>query len=174
MPAVLNDNLAYRQRLVVGVGDMAVSPDPFGVLSTYSLGSCIAVAAYDGVKHCGGLLHLMLPESSIAPERSQKQPALFADTGIPLLLRAMAGMDSDPANVRYLVAGGASVLVGEDPFKIGERNAKAVLEILGRNGCRVLHTVVGGAINRALHMELAEGVATVTTPLAGQRFTLAE
>lgn len=35
--------------LVIGVGDMKVSDDPEVVLATYSLGSCIAPLALDGL-----------------------------------------------------------------------------------------------------------------------------
>ena len=34
-----------------------------------------------------GMLHFLLPEARINPERAQQQPAAFADTGIPLLFQ---------------------------------------------------------------------------------------
>mgnify|MGYP001561206167 CR=1 FL=1 len=71
----------FAQRVVVGVGDLSVSNNIAITLSTYALGSCIAVAAYDPVVKAGGLLHLMLPESSISPDKAISQPAMFADTG---------------------------------------------------------------------------------------------
>ena len=37
----------FAQRVVVGVGDLAVSNNNSTVLSTYALGSCICVIAYD-------------------------------------------------------------------------------------------------------------------------------
>ena len=51
---------------VVGVGDCCVSGDPDAVLVTYALGSCIAVVIHDPVSKVGGLLHYMLPESSLS------------------------------------------------------------------------------------------------------------
>jgi chemotaxis protein CheD len=53
----------FAQRVVIGVGDMAVSNNRNSVLSTYALGSCIGLIAYDPVAMCGGILHLMLPEA---------------------------------------------------------------------------------------------------------------
>ena len=51
--------------LVVGVGDCRVSNDAESLLVTYALGSCIAVTVHDPVAAVGGLLHFMLPESSL-------------------------------------------------------------------------------------------------------------
>jgi len=51
--------------IIVGVADMKVSDDSDSALITYSLGSCIGVAIYDPVSKVGGLLHYMLPESSL-------------------------------------------------------------------------------------------------------------
>ena len=60
--------------LVVGISDMQVSGDPDAHLKTYSLGSCIGVAAWDRDRQVGGLLHTLLPESSIQPSKSKKSP----------------------------------------------------------------------------------------------------
>ena len=37
----------FAQRVVIGVGDMAVSNNSIVTLSTYALGSCVGVIAYD-------------------------------------------------------------------------------------------------------------------------------
>ena len=61
----------FAQRLVVGVGDMIVSNNAASTLSTYALGSCVAIAAYDPVVKAGGLLHIMLPDSTISPAKAR-------------------------------------------------------------------------------------------------------
>ncbi len=66
---------------VVGVGDYKISTSPLEVLVTYSLGSCLGVAAYDPRAGVGGLLHFMLPDSRINAEKARAQPAMFADNG---------------------------------------------------------------------------------------------
>ena len=78
--------------LTVGVGDCKVSNGADSVLTTYALGSCIAVAIYDPVAGVGGLLHFMLPESSLNPDRAGQNPFVFADTGIPMLFHAAYGI----------------------------------------------------------------------------------
>ena len=111
----------FSQRVVVGVGDMAVSNNAQMVLSTYALGSCVGVIAYDPTIKVGGLLHLLLPDSSISPQKAALQPAMFADTGLPLLFNALFGLKAHPSRLRLFVCGGASVLSGQDPFRIGDR-----------------------------------------------------
>ena len=64
----------FAQRVIIGVGDMAVSNNPQVTLSTYALGSCVGVVAYDPVARAGGILHLMLPDSTISPEKAVAQP----------------------------------------------------------------------------------------------------
>src|ERR1035438_5116007 len=95
-------NSPFVQRVVIGVGDLAVSGNPDIVLSTYALGSCIGVVAYDPVARAGGILHLMLPDSGIAPERVSRQPSLFADTGLALFFESLGALGSRSANVRLL------------------------------------------------------------------------
>src|SRR5688500_1052234 len=129
----------FAQRVVIGVGDMSVSNNPSITLSTYALGSCVAVAAYDPVTHAAGLLHVMLPDSAISPQKAVSQPAMFVDTGMPHLLRALAGLKGEPRRLQIFLAGGASVLCKSDSFKIGERNIRATLNDLAARGLRVAH-----------------------------------
>ena len=154
----------YAQRLVVGVGDMAVSADSEAILSTYALGSCVGVVAFDPVNRAGGLLHIMLPDSSIAPAKALRNPALFADTGLALFFRALRGVRAYQANLQILVAGGAHVLFGTDPFRIGERNTEVTLDYLAKRSYTLRHTDIGGAVNRTLHLELGSGYVTLKTP----------
>ena len=163
----------FVQRLVVGVGDLGVSNNPMLTLSTYALGSCIAVTVYDPVTKVAGLLHLMLPESSISPEKAVNQPAMFADTGLPLLFRSVGGMGAQRARLKILVAGGASVLSDSQVFRIGERNTENTLGWLQRHSFRVDRTAVGGGTNRSVHFEVATGNGQLKTGTATETFSLA-
>ena len=163
----------FAQRVVIGVGDLAVSNNAQMVLSTYALGSCVGVVAYDPAMKVGGILHLMLPDSSISPQKAIQQPAMFANTGLPLLFRALFGLKAHPSRLRLFVAGGASVLSGQDPFKIGERNVTATLEYLAKQGLAVRHRELGGTINRTIHLEIASGSVELKTPVAISRCSLA-
>jgi len=162
----------FAQRVVVGVGDMGVSNNPQITLSTYALGSCVAVVAYDPVVKAGGLLHLMLPDSTISPSKAQSQPAMFADTGLPLLFRSLSGLRGDVSRIRILLAGGANVLCDADTFRIGERNIIATTEYLNKYGYLIRFRAIGGTINRTVHLNVATGDITLKTPAGNESFTL--
>ena len=152
---------------------MAVSNNPQVVLSTYALGSCVGIVAYDPLTRIGGILHLMLPDSTISPEKAARQPAMFADTGLPHFFHSLAGLKGDRGRMRLFVAGGASVIAGSDPFRIGERNAKTTMDYLQKQGYRVTQTDLGGAINRTLHLELSTGKVTLKRPADTVNLSLA-
>ncbi len=162
----------FAQRVVVGVGDLGVSNNTAITLSTYALGSCVAVVTYDPVSKAGGLLHLMLPESTISPEKAVSQPAMFVDTGMPALFRAVIGIRGERSRLRIFVAGGASVLSGTDNFKIGERNIRATQAWLTLNGFSVRASAVGGVISRTVHLNIGTGEVSMKTPLTNERFSL--
>ncbi len=163
----------FAQRVVIGVGDMAVSNNALVTLSTYALGSCIGVVAYDPVMKVGGILHMMLPDSSISPDKATSQPAMFADTGLPLFFRALTGLKGDRSRIRLFVTGGACVLASHDNFKIGERNTKATLDYLALNGYRPRQVVTGGTTNRTVHLEIGSGAMTLKTPEGNEACSLA-
>ena len=60
-----------------------------------SLGSCLGLVVYDPLIRAGGLLHLMLPESSLAPARAVTHPATFVDTGVPALFHALYALGAE-------------------------------------------------------------------------------
>lgn len=163
----------FAQRVVIGVGDMAVSNNAQVILSTYALGSCIGVVAYDPTVKAAGILHLMLPESSISPDKAARQPAMFADTGLPAFFKALTGLRADRSRLRLYVAGGASVIAGTDPFRIGERNARVTMDYLTQQGFVVRRTDIGGNINRTVHLEVNTGTVTLKTPTDNLTHSLA-
>jgi len=163
----------FAQRVIVGVGDMAVSNNPQVTLSTYALGSCVGVVAYDPVTRAGGILHLMLPDSTISPDKAVAQPAMFADTGFPLLIRALAGLKGDANRLRLYVAGGANVLSGADAFKIGDRNLAIVKKLIQANGLKVSGHDVAGTVNRTVHLDVGTGLMSLKTPAKSDQHSLA-
>lgn len=163
----------FGQRVVIGVGDLSVSNNQSITLSTYALGSCVAVVAYDPIARAGGLLHAMLPEAKLSPDKAKGQPAMFVDTGMAALLRALTGLKVDYRRLHIFLAGGAAVLGGSDMFKIGERNVRATLSLLGELGLRVSHSEVGGTINRTVHLEVGTGQISMKTPTATEKWSMA-
>jgi chemotaxis protein CheD len=164
---------SLSRRISVGVGEMAASDDADAVLTTYALGSCIGVVAYDPQAKAGGILHMMLPDSTILPEKAAARPGMFADTGLPEFFRQLRDLRADPARIRLLVAGGAHMIVGKDPFRIGECNWRATTDYLAGNGYAVQHVEIGGSVNRSLALELSSGQVTIRMPGSTRQFSLA-
>ncbi|MDD5204143.1 MAG: chemotaxis protein CheD [Desulfobacterales bacterium] len=143
--------------IVVGVSDMKVCKEPDSVLVTYSLGSCIGVSIWDRVAHVGGMLHFMLPESSLDPEKAQANPFMFADTGIPALFKAAYALGARKQQMKVIVVGGAQVLDQQGFFNIGKRNHMAIRKIFWKNNVMVDYENVGGNTNRTLKLAVGDG-----------------
>lgn len=151
------EKVAGDVNIIVGVSDMKVSNDPDGILITYSLGSCIGVAVYDPVVRVGGLLHFMLPESALDEAKAQRNPSMFADTGISVLFKSAYQLGAVKARMKVVVAGGAQVLDQKGFFNIGKRNHMAVRKIFWKNRVMVHHEDVGGNVNRTVKLEIGSG-----------------
>ena len=143
--------------LTVGVGDCKVSNAAESVLTTYALGSCIAVAIHDPVAAVGGLLHYMLPESSLNPEKASQNPFMFADTGIPLLFHAAYGLGAEKRRLVVRAVGGAQVMDENGVFNIGKRNHLALRKILWKAGVMLHGEEVGGTSSRTVRLEVDTG-----------------
>ena len=136
---------------------MKVSDDMEAVLATYSLGSCIGVAIYDAVARVGGLLHYMLPESSLDPGKAIKNPYMFADTGIPALFKAAYKLGAKKQRLKVVVVGGSQILDQKGFFNIGKRNETAVRKMFHRNNVIIDYTDVGGVVNRTIKLAVDNG-----------------
>jgi chemotaxis protein CheD len=144
-------------RVTVGVGDLAVSNKAGEEIVTFSLGSCVGVVIWDRSVHVAGLLHVMLPESKLNPERAQKQPAVFADTGLPLLFKSAYRLGAKKNRMRVILVGGSQVMDTAGHFNIGKRNYTAVRKMFWRNNVLVDTEDVGGNVNRTIGVEVASG-----------------
>ena len=149
--------IGFEHRVVVGLAEMAVSNNPNVVLTTYSLGSCLGIAIYDPAAKVGGLLHAMLPDSTIDPVKAEAFPGMFVDTGLPALLRSAIQMRADKRRLKIYVAGGAQILDDNNVFNIGGRNCAALAEFLRRENLRVDAHQLGGHANRTVYFSIATG-----------------
>lgn len=144
-------------KIVVGVADLKVSNDPEVSLVTYSLGSCIGLCIYDPAVRVGGLLHYMLPEAKISPEKAQDNPFMFADTGIPLLFREAYRLGATKGRIVVKAAGGSQVMDPAGMFNIGKRNILALRRILWVNGVILGAADIGGTGNRTVALDISNG-----------------
>jgi chemotaxis protein CheD len=143
--------------LVVGVAECIVTRDPHISIITYALGSCVAVAIHDPVVRVGGLLHVMLPTSSLDPGKAAKTPWMFADTGVALLIRNACRAGADKSRLVVRLAGGSQVMDEAGRFNIGHRNCVAVREALRTAGVAIHGESTGGNGSRTIILEIGSG-----------------
>ena len=149
--------------IVVGVGDVRVTASASSRLVTYALGSCLGVAIHDPVARVGGLLHLMLPDSSIDPVKAAHTPAMFVDTGVPLLFRESYRLGARKERLVVHVVGGSRLTANDDDqFQIGRRNLTALRRAFAHNRVVVATEDVGGyQCSRTVVLDVGTGALTV-------------
>jgi len=140
---------------------LKVSNNQEDVLITYALGSCIGVAVYDPLVRVGGLLHFMLPDSNLDVDKAKANPAMFADTGIPLLFKSCYRLGAEKHRMVVKVAGGASILDDTNFFRIGQKNLTALRRIFWKNNILIDGEDTGMNHNRIISLRIADGVVKV-------------
>ena len=104
-------------RLVVGIADMKLSTSRGDQLITHALGSCLGITVFDPVAGVGGMLHVMLPQSSIDPEKATENPHMFVDSGVPRLFIEAYKLGAQKSRMHLKVAGGASTQgIGDEDY----------------------------------------------------------
>ena len=150
------------KQIVVNIADMKVSNNPDELLVTYSLGSCVALAVYDPYTQMAGLIHIMLPESSIEKQSMNINPYKFVDLGVPALYKEMFKTGAKRNHVITKIIGGSNVMDKNKFFNIGERNYTAVRKILWRNNMIIHKEDVGGSKSRTVRIYTATGKVVVS------------
>ncbi|MDD9302403.1 MAG: chemotaxis protein CheD [Desulfobacter sp.] len=153
---------------IVGVADMKTSNQVNDTIVTYSLGSCIGVVIYDPFARAGGILHYMLPDSTIDETKARAKPYMFADTGIPRLFKKTYTLGAKKPRIRVFIAGGAEILDQKGFFNIGKRNYVALKKMLYKNNVLIEKQAVGGNVNRTVRLEIATGNIFVKTSGIGE------
>jgi chemotaxis protein CheD len=149
--------------LIVGISDIKVSNNLNDTIVTYGLGSCIGIAVYDPIARVGGMLHYMLPDSTLDERKAKENPAMFADTGIPLLFKTCYGLGAEKKRMIVKVAGGASILDDTNFFRIGQKNIMAMRKIFWKNNVMITAEDTGANHNRTVRLEMATGRMLVKT-----------
>jgi chemotaxis protein CheD len=144
-------------KYTVGVSDMKISAGRGDQIVTHALGSCIGIAIHDPVATVGGILHYMLPMSQIDLNKSQNNPFMFGDTGIPLLFQEAYKVGATKENLRVVMAGGAQVFEQRDFFDIGKRNTVIARKLFWKNHIMIAAENVGDHIPRTLYLEVGSG-----------------
>jgi chemotaxis protein CheD len=145
------------EKVRVNMAEMKAENKPIELVT--SVGSCVAVCLHDAANMCGGLAHIMLPSSSIAPLESL--PAKFADTAVPALAKAVRKLSGIESHLSAKIAGGANMFPNMNALDIGAKNIQAVKATLADHKIRLVAEDVGGSHGRKVTFDIATGVTTV-------------
>jgi chemotaxis protein CheD len=108
------------------------------------------------------MLHFLLPEARVNPDRAKRQPGTFADTGIPLLVEEACRRGLNKKRCRAYLIGGASVAKGEG-MEVGKRNTLAARRVLWQHGIFVKKESVGGTEPRTVKFSVESGHTQVSS-----------
>jgi chemotaxis protein CheD len=150
-----------KKNIVVQVSDARISRDTGATLVTYSLGSCIAVTLYDPACKIGGMIHYQLPSSDMDENRAKRDPFMFADTGLHLLINKMIEMGANKKRMTVKAAGGAAMAAGPKGFDIGKRNFLSLRKVLWQYGIMMNSHDVGGSNPRNMYLDIETGTVSV-------------
>ena len=151
------------ETIKIGIADIAVSKSP-NVITTLGLGSCIGISMYDPASKIGGLVHVMLPDSTKIRAGSSSNAAKFADTGIQLLLDMMLKAGASKPRIVAKIAGGAKMFEvsgASDVGNVGDRNAEASRAKLKALGIRLVGEDCGANYGRTVELRCEDGTYVI-------------
>jgi chemotaxis protein CheD len=148
---------AALEEVRVNMAEMKAESKPVEFVT--SVGSCVAICIHDPMKMCGGLAHIMLPDSAIAPH--EPLPAKFADTAIPALVKTLVELGGAQRRMYAKIAGGANMFPTSNNLSIGSKNIEAVKNVLAKHKITLVAEEVGGSCGRKIIFNTATGAATV-------------
>ena len=122
----------------VGMADIKICKSPDGV-TTLGLGSCVGVAIRDPFTKIGGLLHAMLPDSTVVQCNTCVEK--FVDSGIEELVKRLVRAGAHRGRLEAKLAGGAQMFAFQrksDLVKVGDRNAEAARKKLKAMNIKLL------------------------------------
>lgn len=158
------------QVVKVGIADMNIAKAP-DTIRTSGLGSCVGVILYDEKSQIAGLIHVMLPDSSLGKTQTINL-AKFADTGIPAMIEQLKIEGVQPFKLRAKIAGGAQMFqfsTAKDTMRIGPRNVEAVKEYLKKYSIPIISEDTGGNSGRTIEFNPATNLLNIRTVNQGVR-----
>lgn len=146
----------------VGLGELKAARGPDRSLVCYSLGSCVAIAAYDQRSMYGVMAHVVLPRSG---GRIDGPPARYADLAVLNIVRSLTNHGIRPGQATIKLAGGARILQlgGLQGMDIGAQNQAAVLEALRAQRLTPRARDLGANYGRTVEFDLEDGSLKISS-----------
>ena len=142
--------------------DVVKAPE---TIRTSGLGSCVGVVLYDERKKIAGLIHIMLPDSTLG-KVVPGNVAKFADTGIDAMIGELTKQGVQKFSLKAKIAGGAQMFKfssEQDSMRIGPRNVEAVKKALRKNGVRIVAEDTGGSSGRTIEFNPETSMLMIRT-----------
>ena len=143
--------LNINEVVKVGIAQMDVVRVP-KTIRTSGLGSCVGVVIYDESKKLAGMVHVMLPDSSLGRTETLNV-AKFADTGVSALVELLKKEGAQSFKLKAKIAGGAQMFQftsDKDSMRIGPRNVEAVKAQLKKFNIPIVAEDTGGNSGRTI------------------------
>jgi chemotaxis protein CheD len=157
----------------VGVAEIKVSDDS-GILASYGIGSCVAVAMFDPLKKIGGLAHVMLPESRGTD--NEETPGKFADVAVSRLVEELVQVGARRSGLRCKIVGGSKMfdMLGNNQHAaasahthIGARNVERIRRELEKLRIPLVGEDTGGNYGRTVKFNTSTGEIEVKSIFHG-------
>lgn len=156
-----------QQVIKVGIADMNVVTAP-DTIRTSGLGSCVGLVLYDEAAKRAGMLHIMLPDSSLSRNEILNK-AKFANTGVLELINRLG---IPPYRLKAKMAGGAQMFqfsTQKDTMRIGPRNIESIREQLIFHRIPLIAEDVGGSSGRTIEFDPLTANLNIRTVNAGEQ-----
>lgn len=132
----------------------------------------MGLSLYDPETRYGGLAHILLSNTPMRKTRSQDAyPGTHAESAIEYMLKKFSDRDIPISRLEAKIAGGASMFSSngsKDPvFDIGERNVDKTVEVLRKEGIRIVGRDTGKDIGRTMFF-LSDGRVIIREPASGK------
>ena len=140
-----------KEVIKVGIAQMDIVKVP-KTIRTSGLGSCVGAVIYDESQKVAGMVHVMLPDSSLN-RAATMNAAKFADSGIAALVDLLIRDGAQRFRLKAKIAGGAQMFQftsDNDSMRIGPRNVEAVKVQLKMLGIPLIAEDTGGNSGRTI------------------------
>jgi chemotaxis protein CheD len=151
-------------QITVRLADFVANNNSNDTLIVHGIGSTLAVVLYDEGMKTGGIVHIMLPNSSTASPKTMNYPAMYADLGIPQLVKSCVELGARMDTLSARLAGGAFMLGTGVSQSISDGNLSTTRRILYKMGIKVTAENTGGNHMRTVRLDIATGKVYLKQP----------
>jgi chemotaxis protein CheD len=133
-------------------------------LAIYGLGSCLAIFIYEKERRIAGMAHVLLPAP--LPDAPRGPAGKYADTAIAAILGQILQVGGRRESLMAKVVGGAHMFGAAaipERETLGERNLRAALEGLQREGLEIAGMDIGGSYGRTMIADVSTGIIRITS-----------